>query len=61
MPVIFSDLPPDQVARWFSDIHYDFMEVNGMLERLYYQDGIAVPLCSVCDLRHLLARSERGM
>ncbi|RDX43392.1 hypothetical protein OH76DRAFT_1474881 [Lentinus brumalis] len=30
-----------------ADIHYDFMEVNGMLERLYYQDGIAVPLCSV--------------
>ncbi len=62
MPVIFSDLHPDQIALCFSNIH-DFMVAEWghwhMPERLHYQDGITLPLCSVYGLRHILARSPR--
>ncbi len=63
MPVVFSDLPPDQVARCFTDL-FDFMEAEWgqwhMPERLHYQDTITLPLCSLYGLRHVLARSEKA-
>ncbi len=63
MPVIFSDLPIDQVSRCFSDIH-EFMEAEWgqwhLPERLHCRDAVTLPLCSAYGLRHILARSEKA-
>ncbi|TFK86562.1 hypothetical protein K466DRAFT_587126 [Polyporus arcularius HHB13444] len=63
MPVIFSDLPPDQVPRVFGDI-YSFMETEWghwhLPDRLLCIDTITLPLCATYGIRHMLARSDKG-
>ena len=62
MPVIFSDLPPGQVARCFADI-LEFMGAEWghwhLPERLHHEDPLTLPLCALYGLRHMLARSEK--
>ncbi len=63
MPVIFSDLPPDQVGECFADI-LGFMEAEWghwhLPDRLLLEDSITLPLCAVYGIRHMLARSDKG-
>ena len=62
MPVVFSDLPPDQVAMVFADL-LEFMDAEWghyhIPEQLHYQDPVTLPLCALYGLRHMLARSEK--
>ncbi|RPD61486.1 hypothetical protein L227DRAFT_500242, partial [Lentinus tigrinus ALCF2SS1-6] len=62
MPVVFSDLPPDQVAQCFVDI-CNFMEGEwgewGIQRRLL-DDPTALPRISCYGLRHILARTDKG-
>ncbi len=63
MPVIFSDLPPEQVPQCFQDI-LDFMEAEWgnwhSSDRLLMEDGNTLPLCATYGIRYMLARSDRG-
>ena len=62
MPVIFCDLPPEQVAKCFLDIK-DFMEGQwgdwGIQQGLY-EHPIALLRLSYYGLRHMLARTDKG-
>ncbi|RDX45140.1 hypothetical protein OH76DRAFT_1022365 [Lentinus brumalis] len=63
MPVIFSDLPPEQVPQCFRDI-LDFMEAEWghwhLPDRLLLEDGVTLPLCATYGIRYMLARTDRG-
>ncbi len=63
MPVIFSDLPPEQVPRCFGDI-LRFMKAEWgywhLSDRLLFEDAITLPLCATYGIRHMLARSDEG-
>ncbi|TFK86192.1 hypothetical protein K466DRAFT_493270, partial [Polyporus arcularius HHB13444] len=63
MPVVFSDLPPEQVPKCFRDI-LDFMEAEWghwhLPDRQLLEDPITLPLCATYGIRYMLARSDRG-
>ncbi len=63
MPVIFSDLPPEQVPMCFVDIMC-FMNAEWghwhLPDRLLFEDAITLPLCATYGIRHMLARSDKG-
>ncbi len=63
MPVIFSDLDPEQVCKCFGDI-YSFMQAEWghwhLPDRLLLEDGITLPLCATYGIRHMLASSDKG-
>ncbi|RDX45081.1 hypothetical protein OH76DRAFT_1486547 [Lentinus brumalis] len=63
MPVIFPDLPLDQVPRCFGDI-LSFMEAEWghyhLPDRQLWENGVTLPLCATYGLRHMLARSDKG-
>ncbi|RDX45086.1 hypothetical protein OH76DRAFT_1408356 [Lentinus brumalis] len=64
MPVIFSDLDPEQVCKCFGDI-YSFMQAEWghcwhLPDRLQLEDGITLPLCATYGIRHMLASSDKG-
>ncbi len=63
MPVVFSDLPPEQVPKCFGDIT-NFMKAEWghchSPDRLLMDDGITLPLCATYGIRHMLASSDRG-
>ncbi len=63
MPVIFSDLPPEEVAQCFADI-LGFMEAEWgnwhLPDRKLLADTITLPLCAVYGIQHMLARSDKG-
>ncbi len=63
MPVIFSDLPPEQVPMCFVDI-LCFMNAEWghwhLPDRLLSEEAITLPLCATYGIRHMLARSDKG-
>ncbi len=63
MPVIFSDLPPDEVGECFADI-MRFMEAEWghwhLPDRLLLEDAVTLPLCAAYGIQHMLARSDKG-
>ncbi len=61
MPVIFSDLPLDQVGRCFADL-LDFMQAEWGHWHLpeSHGDPVTLPLCASYGLRYMLARSDKG-
>ncbi len=54
MPVIFSDLPPDQVPMCFGDL-LSFMKAEWghwhLPDRLMFEDAITLPLCALYGIR----------
>ncbi|RPD58371.1 hypothetical protein L227DRAFT_654762 [Lentinus tigrinus ALCF2SS1-6] len=61
MPIIFTDLAPDDVVMCFDDL-LTFMdgEWGKLPSTVLGDDPTSLPICAVYGLRHLLARPEKG-
>ncbi|RPD61518.1 hypothetical protein L227DRAFT_546481 [Lentinus tigrinus ALCF2SS1-6] len=61
MPVIFTDLTPDDVVMCFDDLRKFMKGEWGQLPEIVLDDGpTPLPMCALYGLRHLLARPEKG-
>ena len=63
MPIIFPDLAPSEVTRCFADLYYFESEHWGQItmDVELHNDPTALPLLVVYALRHMLARSDKGL